>query len=121
MRWLEEHFNDLGKTISFYPNVTAYLFASGVIIAATNGTINAGVALLALLVGFIAILLLALQRETAITHREVANVHVLVNSQHDELMLLLGVSDRRVIQLTEALEGANVVVPDAPKSSENQP
>lgn len=86
---------------STYPLTTFWLGAMSLLFAESIGWVTLSAALAAL--AFLALLLIMVA-----FRRDIAVVHTLVNSQHDDLVA-------RVQQLTDALIDSSVAVPKEPK------
>src|SRR4051812_36659548 len=88
----------VARSIAFYPVTQVYVAGSGILFAVVGRWVRLDVGLLLFTVFAVLVLLHA-------TMREVAKVHILVNSQRDLLL-------ERIQQLTDALRDADMIVPD---------
>ncbi len=104
----------LWRSILARPLTTLYVLASVVIVFTSAGRIDRGVALIFVSFMFFILMTLGLHRENRISARrvemELDAIHVMVNSQHTELV-------ERVADLIRALQDAGVAVP-APKGKD---
>lgn len=105
MKALGSRLSLIGHTALFYPYATLWLIAGGVLMAKTAALIDLSSALVILTGLALLVFLIGQRREVRMARAEVAEVHTLVNSQHDDLV-------DRVAQLIAALRHANVDVPE---------
>jgi Flp pilus assembly protein TadB len=96
----------LTAMFTWYPVSFTWLTGTSLAAAVSAGLLRADVALALFTLVVIAILL-------AGTSHEVSTIHVLVNSQHDEMVKTINRMSARIGQLLHALHRAGVPVPDA--------
>lgn len=99
------------RSVLFYPLSGVWLVAMGLLAAVTARVLRADVAVVLFTLTVIAILLTATRAEVGSTRAEVTKIHVLVNSQHDELVATITRMSTRIGQLLRALRTADVPVP----------
>lgn len=92
-------FDKLHETASLWPVTTTYIFAVGGLVTVAQGWVGVTLAIALLGLMTVAVILVSMRRE-------ISTVHILINSQRDELV-------DRIVELTETLKVANVHVPDS--------
>jgi uncharacterized protein YoxC len=95
---MSTHLRRVIAACAFYPVTWTYLAGVAVIMSISEGLVSVSA-------GLIALSLLALLIALIFTRKEVQKVHILVNSQRDELV-------ERIDQLVTALHDAGAAVPD---------
>lgn len=98
------------RSVLARPLTTLYILASLIIVGASAGWLDRNLAVAVLTFMFLILITLGLHRENRIvaeaTNEQLSEIHVLVNSQHDDLV-------ERVEQLIQALTDNEVTVPKA--------
>lgn len=101
------------KSYSTYPISTVYL--AGVIVAVfiSLGWVSLGTGLLILTLAAVIVLLITQSIELRRQTKEILTVHLLVNSQRDELL-------NRISDLVDTLENAGIALPDREQEKESK-
>jgi hypothetical protein len=102
----------LGAMFAWYPVSFTWLAGMSLAAAVSAELLRADVAVALFTLVVIGILL-------AGTSREVSTIHILVNSQHDEMVNTINRMSARIGQLLHALHRAGVQVPDAVDAEED--
>jgi hypothetical protein len=102
----------LATMFAVYPVSLTWVVGMSLAAAVSADLLRADVAVALFTLVVIAILLHG-------TSREVSTIHVLVNSQHDEMVKTINRMSARIGQLLHALHRAGVQVPDAVDAEED--
>jgi hypothetical protein len=95
----------LVRSPSTYPLATFWLAAMVIVPLTVADIVNLDTGLILLTSTALFLIVIAMRRATIGLRADVEQVHILVNSQHDDLV-------KRVSQLIKALEMGGVAVPD---------